>query len=79
MPGTGGTKPALPISSWSGCGTLSSSILGTLRAGLSAEATKLDTFDFAGWPKGMRAVCRREDPIWRQLAFSDPDEHRFQV
>jgi hypothetical protein len=45
-----------------------------------AEIAELATLDLSGWPKGSRAICRREDPHpGAQLSFTDADGHRFQV
>ena len=36
--------------------------------------------DLSSWPKGTRAICRRERPHpGAQLSFTDADGHRFQV
>jgi len=46
-----------------------------------AELTDLDLAS-AGWPKGTRAICRRERPhpgARPKLAFTDQHGHRFQV
>jgi hypothetical protein len=44
-----------------------------------AWVAELD-LDLTGWPKGSRAICRRERPHpGAQLTFSDADGHRFQV
>ena len=38
------------------------------------------SIDLPGWPRGTRAICRREIPHpGAQLSFSDVDGHRFQV
>jgi hypothetical protein len=50
---------------------------GDLRDG--AWVTELDV-DLSSWPRGTRAICRRERPHpGAQLSFSDVDGHRFQV
>jgi hypothetical protein len=46
-----------------------------------AELTDLDLAS-AGWPEGIRAICRRERPhpgAAHKLAFTDAHGHRFQV
>jgi hypothetical protein len=46
-----------------------------------AELTDLDLAS-AGWPEGIRAICRRERPhpgAAHKLAFTDAAGHRFQV
>jgi hypothetical protein len=32
------------------------------QARLGAEVAELDRLEFAGWPEGTRAICRREQP-----------------
>jgi hypothetical protein len=49
-----------------------------------AWVAELATLDLAsaGWPKGIRAICRRERPhpgAAHKLAFTDQAGHRFQV
>jgi DDE family transposase len=46
-----------------------------------AECAELtDLLDLSSWPRGTRAICRREDPHpGAQLTFSDASGHRFQV
>ena len=44
-----------------------------------AWVTELEC-DLSSWPKGTRAICRRERPHpGAQLSFTDVDGHRFQV
>ena len=64
---------ALPESAWSAA--LDSA--GGEREG--AWVAELD-LDLSSWPKGTRALCRRERPHpGAQLSFSDAGGHRFQV
>jgi hypothetical protein len=45
-----------------------------------AAVCELDTLDLSAWPKGTRAICRRERPHpGAQLTFTDINGYRFQV
>jgi hypothetical protein len=51
---------------------------GAERAG--AWVAELTRLDLSAWPKGARAICRRERPHpGAQLSFTDHEGHRFQV
>ena len=64
---------ALPESAW----TPALDSEGAARDG--AWVTEL-AIDLSSWPRGTRAICRRERPHpGAQLSFSDVDGHRFQV
>jgi hypothetical protein len=64
---------ALPENAW----TPALSAEGDLRDGAWVSELPID---LSGWPRGTRAICRRERPHpGAQLSFSDVDGHRFQV
>ena len=67
---------ALPESAWVAALTAA----GGERDGAGvAELRELD-LEKTGWPKGTRAICRRERPHpGAQLSFTDADGYRFQV